>query len=157
MFSRVVRRGVKQRLWGILFVFYGPWNLAQNYLLEGTIIGPGAGSSSGGKYSLTGAIHEPDTGLLAGGQFNIAGGALEPLLQIPISGGPTLTLRFSNQKLILSWPVAAQGFVLESTTTLPGSQGGWQQAGGSVVVDGDQDTVTIEPTGQSQFYRLRGP
>ena len=53
----------------------------------------------------------------------------------------------------LSWPVRAEGYHLESTTSLGGP---WTEALETVVTDGNWRTTTIGADGEVKFYRLDG-
>lgn len=58
--------------------------------------------------------------------------------------------------LLLSWPVAASGFVLEGTDSLlPGAV--WIPKTNGVVTLGDEFVIAFGATNSAAFYRLRGP
>ena len=71
---------------------------------------------------------------------------INPLPKLGISLGALNTA-------VLSWPVAAAGFGLESTSSL--SSPSWNPVTTPPVVVGDQSTVTINTSGGSAYYRLR--
>lgn len=54
----------------------------------------------------------------------------------------------------LSWPLAPDGFQLESAADLPGP---WMPVNASPVIIGNQKTVDLVSTNTQQFYRLRRP
>ena len=67
---------------------------------------------------------------------------------------PSPTLRAAwtaDKKLRLSWPVSADGFRIESTTSLSSPQ--WTATEVTPTVEGDQNVVVLAPTGTT-FYRL---
>ncbi|HEV2318326.1 MAG TPA: hypothetical protein VGV18_01145, partial [Verrucomicrobiae bacterium] len=94
-------------------------------------------------------------------EFRIYGGRLMPgdiaaadiigPNQLLTSTAP-LTLTKSGGNLILSWPVAASSFTLESSPKL-GSGTIWTPIGTAPVVVGVTNQVTITP-GSTMFYRL---
>ncbi len=66
----------------------------------------------------------------------------------------TLTVSHaSSESLTLSWPVAASGFALESSTSL-GGNASWAPVGSAAVVSGPNNQVTISPTNWTLFFRL---
>ncbi len=60
--------------------------------------------------------------------------------------------RTSGNGLVISWPTAATGFVLKSTTSL--NPANWSLVSEPQVVQGDTVTVTVLSTNQACFYRL---
>ena len=61
---------------------------------------------------------------------------------------PRLSLEFQGTDLLLFWPNDLTGFILESTSQLiPNS---WTPVDG---IEGNQ--LQVDPTGETQFYRLR--
>ena len=68
---------------------------------------------------------------------------------------PSLAVVVSpNQNIDISWPAAAEAFVLEQNTSL-GQPAYWQTVTQSPVLRGDRLSVTVNPTPEAQFYRLR--
>jgi len=63
---------------------------------------------------------------------------------------PRLKVQSGGQ---LSWPVTADGYRLESTTSVDGT---WSDASETVEIDGSRKRVTIQPDGEMKFYRLNG-
>ena len=65
---------------------------------------------------------------------------------------PTLkALLLADGKLLLSWPTAATGYALQSSTSLTGGRGA---AGGTVATEGNESVVIVQPAGNGKFYRL---
>jgi len=71
----------------------------------------------------------------------------------PIVALPSLGIQLSGSNVILSWPVSATGFTLQSNSSVTQSSG-WSAVGQSVVVSGGQNTVTIPVSGGAQYFRL---
>lgn len=68
---------------------------------------------------------------------------------------PTLTVTAQTGGLVrLSWPAAATDYVLQSTDTLTAA---WANDSASVVVEGEANTVTLEPEAGAKFLRLIKP
>ncbi len=65
-------------------------------------------------------------------------------------GSPRLEIISTGGQLTISWPADTSGFVLESTSAIPGTA--WTAVPG---VTGT--SVTINPTDKAAFYRLRKP
>jgi hypothetical protein len=64
---------------------------------------------------------------------------------------PVLTVSQSAGMVVITWPVAASGFVLQETSSL---LGGWTNSAAAVTVQGPANVVTVSPIGKSKFYRL---
>jgi hypothetical protein len=81
-----------------------------------------------------------------------------PYLQVAYTSGgsPSLEVAWSGNRLVISWPAAAAGFNLESTTSL--SPAIWLPVIPTIttpqVVIGNQVTATVGLSGSSTFYRL---
>jgi hypothetical protein len=76
------------------------------------------------------------------------------VLPPPVQGvtRPTLSATKSGTSLVLTWPLSATGFNLQSTTSL-GSGVNWGAAGTAVQTNG-VNQVIVPITGQTAFYRL---
>ncbi len=74
--------------------------------------------------------------------------------ELVVEGEP-VTVRLAVQRLAngnvrLSWPVEAAGFVLQTTTALPG---GWVNSQAAVISEGDQFVVLLVPPDQARYFR----
>lgn len=83
-------------------------------------------------------------------------GWLDAFDNLKVSGPSPAAARLSVQRqgdgsLRLSWPAALAGYRLQAADTL---NGGWSAVPVPVVIQGDQDTVTLSATGQTRFFRL---
>lgn len=56
--------------------------------------------------------------------------------------------------LILSWPIAADGYLLESAPTIDGP---WTAVDAEPEVDGSQTKVVVDTENEMRFFRLRTP
>jgi hypothetical protein len=69
---------------------------------------------------------------------------------------PQLNLQLQpNKTVLLSWPLAAQGFILEQNTNLTAGIG-WQTNAAAIIDTSTDHTVTL-PTSDSMFFRLKAP
>jgi hypothetical protein len=67
---------------------------------------------------------------------------------------PGLQFLRTNGTLVLNWPFSAAGYVLESSVPLART---WTNAGSVVLISGNQNIVTLAPSNNAAFYRLRFP
>jgi hypothetical protein len=70
--------------------------------------------------------------------------------------GAGLTIARSNANVIIAWPFPSTGYVLESRDAFSASAS-WTTVGATPIRVGEQNTVTLNAAGASQFYRLRRP
>jgi hypothetical protein len=75
-------------------------------------------------------------------------------LLIPVVDTPTMSLEVQGNKMVISWPIAAEGFILEVTDQLTPPVFWTEERNAQVVVDG-MITVTIKTSGGPKYYRLR--
>jgi hypothetical protein len=80
---------------------------------------------------------------------------LDQLLLSSAGAAPDLAINRDGQNAVISWPVAATGFVLESTPAL--SPATFVAVTNAPVVSGDRNTVTLEAGSGTQYLRLRQP
>ena len=55
---------------------------------------------------------------------------------------------------MLSWPTAAASFELQQTASLTGA---WEPVGETVVIEGDNQNVTLPTDRNALFFRLWAP
>ena len=65
---------------------------------------------------------------------------------------PSLTARLSGTNIVLSWPVAASGYTLESSANF--GTNSWTAVTLPVVTNSSAITTTVPVSGPKQFYRL---
>src|SRR5512133_126404 len=73
----------------------------------------------------------------------------------PQAAGPVITMFVEKGALVLSWPTAASGFVLENTGDL--SIATWKTVTEGISIIGDSYFLTNTMTGPAVFFRLRQP
>lgn len=69
---------------------------------------------------------------------------------------PTLGITLQRGKVILSWPVTANGFTLWYATDI-GPSAGWMPVPTVPAVQAGQNVVDEATSGSSRFYRLTTP
>src|SRR5262249_36871236 len=68
---------------------------------------------------------------------------------------PTLTISMANGQVVLSWPAAATGFILESSSALPPLS--WASVTPGTNVVGTNQVITLPASEPQTFFRLRKP
>ena len=72
------------------------------------------------------------------------------------AASPALQILLVANQMVLSWPVTASNFVLETTATI-GSEASWSTLPNSVAVAGDNYFLTNDVGPAPAFFRLRSP
>jgi hypothetical protein len=67
---------------------------------------------------------------------------------------PSLQARVAGQNFILSWPISATGYALETTTNLTATNS-WTTVTNTPALVNQQNVVTNQVSGAARFYRLR--
>jgi hypothetical protein len=127
---------------------------AQQYSVDWYKIAGGGGTSSNGQYSVVGTIGQHDAGgTVSGGNYSLTGGFWSLIAVVRTSGAPTLTISYSGNSVIVSWPSPATGFVLQQNGNL--STANWTTSGFMVNSNSTTMSITIpSPTG-NLFFRLK--
>ncbi|MBI5386698.1 MAG: hypothetical protein HZA90_18660 [Verrucomicrobia bacterium] len=92
-------------------------------------------------------------------------GSLVDQVSIEMSGsavvtGPQLAIRAASadgSRVEISWPASAGDVVLESSPSLSGDSVEWSPVTEPVQVQGETQSVTVDASGGSRFYRLKLP
>ena len=130
---------------------------AESYSIDWFTIDGGGGISTGGVYSVCGTIGQPDAGKLTGGGFTLEGGFWGVASAIQTPGAPFLSISNSIGSVTLSWPLPADGLLLEQTNRLTGLPGPWPRVTGSYVTNATEIRVTLPSTAGNRFFRLYKP
>jgi hypothetical protein len=101
------------------------------------------GSDQYGESTVPGGL----TGVVA-----IAAGDFQSLAVV--ADGPALAVEASGNNLLLSWPLWAQDFGLQSTTDLADERS-WSPVLTVPVVEASRNRVTDPISGPAKFYRLK--
>ncbi len=132
---------------------------AQSLAMQRHVVAGGGGTSTGGAFALSGTVGQPDASTpLTGGAFALTGGfwALPVAVQTP--GAPHLSVALSNGLVVVSWPLPAEGFVLDRRPTL--NTGFfpvlWSQMPFPYQTNATHIFVTTTPD-DTGFFRLRKP
>ncbi len=124
---------------------------AQPYSVNWYKIAGGGGTSTNAQYAVSGTIGQPDAGgPMTGGGFSVTGGFWS-LFALQTPGAPLLTITVSNNQAIVSWPLSATGFTLQTNNNL--ATGTWSNYAGTVV----NNSVTNSPPSGTVFFRLKHP
>jgi len=121
------------------------------YSIDWHKIAGGGGTSTNGQYSLSGTIGQPDASTaLTGGNYALIGG-FWAIYAVQTPGAPLLTIIYTNNQAIVSWPLSATGWTLQTNGNV--STTNWVNYGGTVV----NNAVTNSPPTGKLFFRLFQP
>jgi hypothetical protein len=133
-------------LWLLTFALYG-----QNYNISWYKVAGGGGVSSNATYQLSGTIGQPDASpQMTGGNFSLTGGFWS-LIAVQTPGAPLLTISYSGNQAIVSWPSSVTGWTLQTNGNL--STTNWANFNATIV----NNTVTNSPPKGILFFRLTHP
>jgi hypothetical protein len=130
---------------------------AQPYSIDWSTIDAGGGTSTGGVYSVTGTIGQPDAGTLSGGTYTLQGGFWGMIAAVQTPEAPYLSVTRSNTTVVVSWPLPADGWVLEWTNSLPKVPAPWPQIAPPYQTNGANLQFTEPSPAGNKFYRLYKP
>ena len=122
---------------------------AQSYSIDWYKIAGGGGTSTGGTYQVNGTIGQPDaSGAMTGGNYSLTGGFWS-LFAVQTPGAPLLTITYSANQAIVSWPSAATGWTLQTNANLATPT--WGNYLGNTI----NNSVTNAPARGNLFFRLK--
>jgi len=135
-----------------------PCLLAQSYSIDWFTIDGGGGTSTGGVYSVSGTIGQPDAGApMTGGQYSLTGGFWS-LYAVQTPGAPPLSIAHTTTNtVVVSWPLPADGWILEQVGSLAGSPPPWTQILPPYQTNTTEAWVIVTVPAGNKFYRLRKP
>jgi hypothetical protein len=138
------------------FVAVSIQGVAQSYSIDWSKVSGGGGTSTNGQYSVSGTIGQPDAGTMSGGSYTLTGGFWGIVAPVQTTGAPWLTvLRTSTNTVVVSWPLPADGWVLEAINALPAVAAPWPQIAPPYQTNGADLQFTEPLTAGNRFYRLR--
>ncbi|HMO66602.1 MAG TPA: hypothetical protein PKE47_15500, partial [Verrucomicrobiota bacterium] len=70
----------------------------------------------------------------------------------PAPESPSLAIARDGAAIRIAWPVAAEGFALRQTATLPAMN--WEAVATAPVVEGDQNVVTLQAGAGTLYFQL---
>jgi len=124
---------------------------AQSYSISWHKIAGGGGTSTNGPYTLSGTIGQADASRqMTGGNFSITGGFWS-YVAVQTPGAPLLTITYSANQAVVSWPSSITGWTLQTNANLATTN--WVNYSGTVV----NNTVTNSPAKGNLFFRLIQP
>lgn len=138
----------------ILLIGLRSWLTAGELTIPSASIS-GGGSSASGAFSVRGTVGEstPAATPLAGGSFTLSEGFASRVAVLLTPGAPRLTLARTVTGFELSWPLPAEGFVLQETPVLA-TPTGWVNAAVSSVEQNGRHVVSLPAAGPPRFFRL---
>ena len=93
---------------------------------------------------------------MSGGPFSLVGGFWGILSAVQTPGAPPLAiLNTRTNAVVLSWPSASTGFVLQQTSDLTTTN--WTRVDLGVGDDGTTQSVIVAPAAGRRFFRLKYP
>ncbi len=130
----------------------------QQYSIDWQTIDGGGGTSTGGVYSVSGTIGQPDAGTMSGGNYVLQGGFWGIVTAVQTTGAPLLTIaRSSTNSVIVSWPLPADGWVLEQVSALTGNPPSWSQISPPYQGSSTQSWLVVPMPAGNRYYRLHKP
>jgi len=95
-------------------------------------------------------------GTTTAGQTNLTSSGLEDafIVKLAATAPPRLHIARAGSNVVLSWPVNARGFLLESASAVPANS--WTSVS-PIATNGMWNVVTQAPSGTSKAFRLRAP
>lgn len=127
---------------------------AQTSRVDWFTISAGGGTSTGGVYTLQAVLGQPAVGRLSGGNYSLEAGFLAAVGLVQTPGAPKLELTLSNGMARVAWPLPADGFRLQKTTSLEGSPIPWGPVSGAYQTNTTHVFVLEPLLPGRQFFRL---
>jgi hypothetical protein len=93
------------------------------------ICASGDGTSMGGGYAVTSTFGQPVAGAMSSGNFTLQGGSWGMIAAVQMPGAPWLPVTRSNNAVMVSRPLPADGWVLDRANALPRLSAPWLQIG----------------------------
>jgi hypothetical protein len=131
---------------------------SQPYTINWYKIAGGGGTSTGGVYSVSGTIGQHDAGgPMTGGSYSLNGGFWSMIGVVQTPGAPLLTITLNPpfSTVTISWPSSGGSFTLQTNGDLTTSN--WVDCGSTVNSNGGTNSITISPSADNLFFRLKTP
>jgi hypothetical protein len=124
---------------------------AQSYSIDWYKIAGGSGVSSNAPYQLSGTIGQQDaSGQMTGGNYSVTGGFWS-LIAVQTPGAPLVTITYTNNQVIVSWPSSLTNWTLQTNGNVTTTN--WVNYTGTVF----NNTITNSPPKGNLFFRLTQP
>ncbi len=126
------------------------------YTIEWSTVDGGGGVSTGGVYTVSGTIGQPDAGTMSGGNFTLDGGFWGLIAAVQTPGAPLLSIALTPQlsTVTVSWPLPADGWVLQWTNRLDAASAPWPQISPPYQTNATQAWIVEPAPAGNRFYRL---
>ena len=135
-------------LFGLLIPSISP---AQSYAIDWYKVSGGGGASTGGVYQVSGTIGQQDAGgPMTGGGYALTGG-FWALYAVQTPGAPLLTITYYPNQAVVSWPVSATGWTLQTNGNVASTN--WVNYPGTII----NNALTNSPPVGRLFFRLTRP
>lgn len=122
---------------------------AQNYSIDWYKVAGGGGTCTGAVYQVSGTIGQHDAGgPMTGGNYSVTGG-FWAIYAVQTPGAPLLSITRVGTQTIVSWPLSATGWTLQTNVNLTTPT--WGNYSGSTV----NNSVTSAPPPNNLFFRLK--
>ena len=131
---------------------------SQPYTINWYKIAGGGGTSTGDVYSVSGTIGQHDAGgPMTGGSYSLTGGFWSLISVVQTPGAPllTITLNPAFSTVTISWPSSGGSFTLQTNGNLATSN--WVDYGGTVYNAAGTNSITVSPSADNLFFRLKFP
>jgi hypothetical protein len=129
------------------------------YSIDWSTIDGGGGTSTGGVYSVSGTVGQPDAGAMSGGPYTLSGGFWGVVAAVQTPGAPLLSISANSQlsTINVSWPLPANGWILEWTNRVDTVSGPWPQVSPPYQTNSTRAWVEVSAPAGNRFYRLHKP
>ncbi len=96
---------------------------------------------------------------MSGGIYTLSGGFWGIVAAVQTPGAPLLSITLNSQlsTITVSWPLPANGWVLEATNALPVVAAPWPQIAPPYQTNGANLQFTEPSPADNKFYRLHKP
>ena len=87
----------------------------QPYSIDWFKISGGGGTGAGGTYRVSSTIGQSEAGAaMSGGRYSMVGGFWSPISVVQTPGAPLLSITDAGSQAIVSWPLSATGWTLQT-------------------------------------------
>jgi len=129
---------------------------AQQYSIDWFRVSGGGGTSTGDVYAVSGTIGQPDAGMaMSGGSYSLTGGFWSLIAVVQTPGLPNLTITYSGNSVIISWPNTGSSTLQQSSNLAAPT--GWTTSGYTITTVNGTNSITITPPTGNLFFRLTQP
>ena len=118
----------------------------------------GGGVSQGGSYRVSVTLGDPLVGSSQGGAYTMSSVFFSFLGgQQTAEDAPELLIALNGNRVVLSWPLPATGWVLDRTSALVDAATSWTEVSASYQTNKTHVLVTMPMSAEDTFFRLRKP